>query len=104
MYNNTEDSGKRIKNLRNQAGLSQSALADAIGVHVKTIGKAERGVCGLSIDNFILIAEYFEMTIDYLVIGNEHMENEKISLLLEKCNYEMKEKIYFVGRNIIEIL
>lgn len=103
MYYNTEESGKRIKDLRCQSGLSQSALADAIGIHVKTIGKAERGVCGLSIDNLILIAEYFQVTIDYLINGNEHIEDKKISLLIEKCNPEMTEKIYIMVKNIIEI-
>ena len=103
MYYNTEKSGKRIKDLRCQSGLSQSALADAIGIHVKTIGKAERGVCGLSIDNLILIADYFQVTIDYLINGNEHITDKKISLLLEKCSPEMKEKIYIMVKNIIEI-
>ena len=47
MYYDLVESGKRIKNLRKEKGLSQNALAETLGIHVKTVSKAERGIrCG----------------------------------------------------------
>lgn len=47
MNYNIELSGKRIAELRSKAGISQAKLSELIGLHVKTISKAERGVNGL---------------------------------------------------------
>lgn len=57
MNYNTELSGKRIAELRKKEGLSQANLSEKIGLHLKTISKAERGVNGLSVDNLIALAE-----------------------------------------------
>lgn len=64
MYYDLVESGKRIKNLRKEKGLSQNALAETLGIHVKTVSKAERGIIGLSVDNLIQISSYFNVSLD----------------------------------------
>ena len=60
--------------LNSSAGIEQlmpwNDLAEAISIHVKTVSKAERGVACLSVDNLVLIVQYFEVSLDYLILGN----------------------------------
>ena len=67
MSNQTQN---RIKKLRKQAKLSQQTLADQIGVFRNTISNWETGYSQISLENAKKVAEYFEVTIDYL-LGSE---------------------------------
>lgn len=60
----------RIKKLRKQAKLSQQTLADQIGVFRNTISNWETGYSQISLENAKKVAEYFGVTIDYL-LGSE---------------------------------
>lgn len=57
----------RIKELRKQSRLSQQALADQIGVFRNTISNWETGYSQISLENAKKVAEYFGVTIDYLL-------------------------------------
>lgn len=60
----------RIRDLRKKARLSQQALADQIGVFRNTISNWETGYSQISLENAQNVAEYFGVTIDYL-LGSE---------------------------------
>ena len=60
----------RIRDLRKKARLSQQALADQIGVFRNTISNGETGYSQISLENAKNVAEYFGVTIDYL-LGSE---------------------------------
>lgn len=60
----------RIRDLRKKARLSQQALADQIGVFRNTISNWETGYSQTSLENAKKVAEYFGVTIDYL-LGSE---------------------------------
>ncbi|RSI78136.1 MULTISPECIES: helix-turn-helix transcriptional regulator [Streptococcus] len=60
----------RIRDLRKKARLSQQALADQIGVFRNTISNWETGYSQISLENAKNVAEYFGVTIDYL-LGSE---------------------------------
>ena len=57
----------RIRDLRKQSRLSQQALADQIGVFRNTISNWETGYSQISLENAKKVAEYFGVTIDYLL-------------------------------------
>ena len=57
----------RIRELRKKAKLSQQALADQIGVFRNTISNWETGYSQISLENAKNVAEYFGVTIDYLL-------------------------------------
>lgn len=71
-----EKSGNRLKDLRAADGLSQPALADALGMGIKkqNISAWERD--GIPIDNAFLIADYFGVTLDYLYGRSETKNGE----------------------------
>ena len=60
----------RIRDLRKKARLSQQALADQIGVFRNAISTWETGYSQISLENAKKVAEYFGVTIDYL-LGSE---------------------------------
>lgn len=65
--------GERLRRLRKERDITQNDLADHIGVVPSAIGKYERVDNSYpSIDALIKIAEFFDVSIDYLLRGVEH--------------------------------
>ncbi len=99
MNYNIELSGQRIAELRSREGLSQAKLSEIVGLHVKTISKAERGVNGLSVDNLLALAEYFKVSLEYLVgVENEIQEIDYVISLYKNCPDERKALLIEVMR------
>ena len=69
MYYDQKESGKRIALLRKQHGLTQEQLAEKLNITVTYLSKLETGSYGGSIDLLIEIAEVFEVTLDFVVLG-----------------------------------
>ena len=57
----------RIKELREQQGLGQEALADFIGSSQQTISRIENGKCVPPSDLIINVAKHFMVTTDYIL-------------------------------------
>ena len=57
----------RLVQLRKEHGLSQDALADKLGVSRQAISKWERGEAAPDTDNFIALAELYNVTLDSLL-------------------------------------
>jgi len=75
--------GLRIQKLRKKNNETQKALADIISSTPNSISKIENGEMGLTFDNMILIAEHYNVSLDYLCKG------EGGSNLLETLNKYM---------------
>jgi len=58
---------QRIFELRKAANLSQKALGEAVGLSHKAISTLESGARGTTIEKLIALAEYFDVSLDYLV-------------------------------------
>ena len=61
--------GNRIFTLRTNAKLSQEKLAEKLGVSHRHLGDLERGSSNGSVKILIDIAEYFHVSMDYLLLG-----------------------------------
>ncbi len=59
--------GERIKELRTDRGISQRELGKAIGVSQKAVDYWERGVNEPKASYITLLANYFEVSADYLL-------------------------------------
>lgn len=58
--------------MRTERGISQQALAKAIGVSQKAIDYWERGVNEPKASYIILLADYFSVTADFLLARAEY--------------------------------
>ena len=62
---------ERLFDLRRQAGLSQEELANLLGVTRQAVQKWEAGTSRPDMDNLVSLADYFKVSLDYLVTGRE---------------------------------
>ena len=62
---------ERLYQLRRERGLSQEALAEVVGVTRQAVQKWESGASRPDMDNLTALADYFDVTLDYLVMGRE---------------------------------
>ena len=56
-----------LKKLREDASISQKALAEAIGVSQQSVNKYENHNIEPDIETLIRIADFFETSVDYLI-------------------------------------
>ena len=58
---------ERLRLLRNQKNLKQSELGEIVGLTYTAISDIERGRRTTTIEKLVAIADYFDVSIDYLV-------------------------------------
>ena len=82
MYFNTKDFGRRLKEARNQKGLTQEKLAELLGVDRLHVNRMENGSKACSIDLLMDISSLLEVSTDYLLKGKPLEDSEaKVRLL-----------------------
>lgn len=80
----TANIGKRIAKLRKEKGATQKELADYLCVTDKAVSRWESGVGNPDIDFLPKIAEFFGVSLDYLVLGKENKNEEKANVVEEQ--------------------
>ena len=56
-----ENFGEQLKNRRKESGISQSELAERLGVHIQTVSKWERGIMLPDVGKFGDIAKALDL-------------------------------------------
>lgn len=59
--------GKRLRELRTEKDLKQNELANILELSTSTIGMYEQGRRHADLDTLKKIAEYFDVSVDYLI-------------------------------------
>ncbi|WP_196599388.1 helix-turn-helix domain-containing protein [Pectinatus frisingensis] len=65
----------RFVALRREKGYSQEVLAEKMGVSRQAISKWECGEASPDTDNLILLAKIYDVSLDFLLIGNSNTDN-----------------------------
>lgn len=96
--------GKRLTEVRKNKGLSQEDLAKHLGTKSPVIGRYERDEMKPSIDTANKLAEYLEVSLDYL-IGNIDvlLDTNTLNRVLEvqQLPDDVKDKLfYFIDMTI----
>ena len=58
---------QRLQTLREKKRISRIVLSELCGLHPDAVRRYERGDCKPDMDSLIAIAEFFGVTIDFLV-------------------------------------
>lgn len=74
IYERVEISMNRLKQLRLEKGLLQSDIAKIINKTDRAVGQYERGERDPSSETWSIIANYFNVSLDYL-LGNSNVRN-----------------------------
>ena len=96
---------KNIKKIREERGMMQKEIANAIGVHPSNYSKMEKGEREFSIEVVDKLAKYFGLTIDELVHAKgkipkevkieDKTANEKLHMIAQ-LEEEDKQAVYRV--------
>lgn len=104
------DFRERLFELRRQAGLSQEELANLLGVTRQAVQKWEAGTSRPDMDNLVSLAEYFKVSLDYLLTGREAapppaptIVNNYYSGCSDRWHYEYKSKRTLFGLPLIHV-
>ena len=73
-------SGERIRQLRNEHGYTQEALAKKLGIDRSLLSHIEAGKRGCSVDLLVQLSEFFNVTLDLLVLGRGQESVDKTAL------------------------
>ena len=101
----------RLYRLRRARGLSQEELAHTVGVSRQAVQKWEAGASAPDLDNLSALADYFGVTLDYLVRGVEAASPpppEGPSVIQNhftpyRCHYEYRSRRTLFGLPLIHI-
>ena len=102
------DFRERLFDLRRQAGLSQEELANLVGVTRQAVQKWEAGTSRPDMDNLVSLAEYFNVSLDYLVTGKEASPTPAPTIVNNyyhehRWHYEYKSKRTLFGLPLVHI-
>lgn len=95
----TEAIGGKIKKVREEAGMSQKALADLLGVTEAAVSNYETGKRGIRPEVLKKISEIFNVSIDNL-LGNP-VEEIKLKIDLVQLLIDFENADIYINENLL---
>lgn len=98
-YNKSFQIGERIRECRKLKSMSQSELAEAIGVSDNTISNMETGNNNVKLENIEKVADFFIVSLDYLVkgIGQAPSDDNFINRYNKLAQTDKKKMFEFIS-------
>ena len=93
--------GRFLRELRKESGLTQEQLSEKMGVTNRTVSRWENGVNMPDFDLVIELANLYEVSIEELLDGErrtEMIDQKKEEELLKFADYESSQKMVFSKR------
>ena len=101
MKMNPKETGKRIQLLRKQKGLSQEELADRLNVSSNTVAKIECGLRRPSVDFVVDLVNFFDTTVDYIILGEEIKKEKNYDFLIREIDDKV-EQLLALKENLLK--
>ncbi len=76
--------GERIRKRRILLGMTQEEMAEKIGRAYKYYQDIERGSCGISVETLIKLGSALNISLDYIIYGNQDNDIQTPWILLEQ--------------------
>lgn len=91
--------GERIRECRKLKRMSQSELAEAIGVSDNTISNMETGNNNVKLENIEKVADFFKVSLDYLVkgVGQTPSDDDFLNRYNKLSQIDKKKMIEFMN-------
>ena len=99
MYFDSYATGKRIQHLRKIRGMTQEELAIKLNISDRHLRSLERGEYTPSVALFVEIVEFFNTTLDHLIMGKSPSEQEellkkRVSAKLQRMAHSLETLAY----------
>lgn len=100
---------ERLKNLRKQAHLTQTDVAEKLGISQQAYASWERGIKKPTQDNLVKIAQILNVSIDYLVgnsdesVKEDELDNVELLFRMNSKGLSEEEKVIF-KKELIEFM
>ena len=94
--------GENLVSLRKRKGVSQEQLAEVLGLTRQTVSKWELNQSTPDLQYIVHISEYFNVSLDYLIKGEESTLKEVLQK--EEKEYSNKKSNYVIGYKWIFVL
>lgn len=85
-----ESLGKRLRRLRKNANMTQAKLSEQLNMDGDTYGNYEREKTEPSIGTIIDLANIYNVTTDYILIGKDIDADARVSSLMSQCIDEIR--------------
>ena len=85
--------GERLKNERQKLHISQGKLSETLGFSRNYINQLESGNCSPSLNSLVYIANYFNVSIDYLLTGHEHAAYDSLDASIAQLTPEQRRSL-----------
>ena len=72
---NAKECGMRIRNLRMASGMKQIELCDQVYMSERNLRRVERGETPLTAESAVRLADYFHVSLNYLILGETDSNN-----------------------------
>lgn len=79
---------ERLYQMRRERGLSQEDLANKVGVSRQAVQKWESGTSQPTLEKLTALARYFDVTLDWLVNGEESTDSQSAPVMVNHYHYE----------------
>lgn len=89
--------GDKIKKLRKSKNLTQTQLSEKIGIAQSTLGMIESNKRPAGRKTLLKLADFFNVTMDYLLSENENLSKENIKLSIKE-----QEKVDIEAQKILD--
>ena len=83
--------GKRLREARNNLGITQAEIADILGVSEEHYRKYESGATGLSADKLRVLCDKCGIVPTYLITGSCLKNEFDVDYYIANCNKEQKD-------------
>ena len=83
----------KLKDLRMQHGLTQAQLAKELGIGMSTIGMYESDIRKPSFEVLTRIANYFNVSIDYLISEDTNNNVMKLASIINSLSIEQRKQV-----------
>lgn len=93
LYDDKEFIGKKIKQLRMKAKLSQAELSEKIGMTEKNLSNIERGLQIPALNNFLRLLDVLNVPLSEFGVNSEDAENKSRDELIKEIYLSSKKEI-----------
>lgn len=85
--------GERLKNEREKLHISQGKLSETLGFSRNYINQLESGNCSPSLNSLVYLANYFKVSVDYLLTGHEHTTYDNLDAAIARLSPEQRRAL-----------